>query len=209
MARWLKTAGMGKQSLVLDLGCGKGAVAVEVARTAGCRVVGVDAFEPFLVRARELAERRGVSSLCDFQLGIAQQRRGRRYDAVILLNVVPFEQAIPLARRLTKPDGYYLVDDAVHVKRDDDVFPTARDVADAIEDVDDRVVRAKVWTRAEVRSRERSNYELLRKNAAALARKNPRDRELLSECLRRQRAGIEDLTGDIRPACWLVRRGKR
>ncbi|MBX3381218.1 MAG: class I SAM-dependent methyltransferase [Phycisphaeraceae bacterium] len=210
MARWLKSAGVGEKSRVLDLGCGKGAVAVEIARAIGCFVTGVDAFEPFVMSCRGLAAVKGVGSRCDFRVGLAERVGSTRYDAVVLLNLFPYERAIPIARRLTKPGGYYLLDDAVAVGAGakEASFPTARDVAEAIEFAGDRVARFKVWTKPEVQRRERANYELLRRNAAELARASPKDGSLLSECLRRQRAGIAELSGVIRPACWLVRRGK-
>ncbi|MBX7184070.1 MAG: class I SAM-dependent methyltransferase [Vicinamibacteria bacterium] len=43
-----------RESLVLDLGCGKGAVAVALAEHLGLRVEGIDAFPPFLRAARAL-----------------------------------------------------------------------------------------------------------------------------------------------------------
>ena len=210
MARWLKGAGIGKSSRVLDLGCGKGAVAVEVARATGCFVTGVDAFEPFVMSCRGMAAVKGVGDRCEFRTGLAEKFRGGSYDAVVLLNVFPYERAIPIARRLTNPGGLYLIDDAVASGRgaNDSAFPTARDVSQTIEARGDRVERSKVWTKAQVLKRERANYELLRKNAKALTRERPDDRDLIAECLGRMRAGIADLSAEIRPACWLVRRGR-
>ncbi len=210
MARWLKWAGIGRSSRVLDLGCGKGGVAVEVARATGCLVTGVDAFEPFVMSCRGMAAVKGVGDRCDFRTGLAEKFRGGSYDAVVLLNVFPYERAIPIARRLTKPGGLYLIDDAVASGRgaNDSAFPTARDVAQAVEAKGDRVERSKVWTKAEVQKRERASYELLRKNAKSLTKERPEDRDLIAECLGRMRAGIADLSAEIRPACWLVRRGR-
>ncbi len=44
---------------VVDLGCGKGAVAVEVAEKLNLKVCGIDLFEPFMESCKELAESRG------------------------------------------------------------------------------------------------------------------------------------------------------
>ena len=168
---------------MLDLGCGKGAVAVEVASRIGCRVLGIDAFAPFVADC----------------------------DAVVLLNVFPFERAIGVARRLTKPGGCYVIDDAIAVKRtrDSSHFPSSADIERAIEDAGDREEQSKVWSGAEVRSREKAVYELLRKNAEAGVRKRAADRALIEECLRRKRAAISELSGSVRPGWWLVRRGRK
>ncbi|MBX3388519.1 MAG: class I SAM-dependent methyltransferase [Phycisphaeraceae bacterium] len=210
-ARRLKRAGLGPESRVLDLGCGKGAVAVEIARRIGCRVLGVDAFAPFIADCRDLARARGVENLCEFRVGVAERIRLRGFDAVVLLNVFPFEQAIRIARRLTKPGGWYIFDDAVALKRRRDTahLPTPADVERTIEDADDRVLDSKVWSGAEVRSRERAIYKLLRTNAGRVITNGAADRALLEECLRRKLAAISELSGSVRPGWWLARRGRR
>lgn len=209
MARWLASVGIRENSRVLDLGCGKGAVAIEVARATGCVVTGVDAFEPFVMSCRGLAAVKGVGSRCDFRVGLAERFRAEPFDAVVLLNLFPFERAIPIARRLVRPGGFYLIDDAVAIGTEHSSLPTAEEVGEAIGANGDRVERRKVWTRAEVRARESRNYALLRSNARALMKAAPKNRALLTECLARMKAGIADLTAEIRPACWLVRRGRR
>mgnify|MGYP001374620366 CR=1 FL=1 len=209
MARWLAGVGIREDSRVLDLGCGKGAVAIGVARATGCFVTGVDAFEPFVWSCRGLAAVRGVGSRCDFRVGLAERFRAEPFDAVVLLNLFPFERAVPIARRRTRPGGFYLIDDAVAIGTEQSPFPTARDVGEAIAAAGDRVERCKIWTKAEVRERERRNYALLRSNARALMKATPKNRALLTECLARMKAGIADLSSEIRPACWLVRRGRR
>ena len=49
---------------VIDLGSGKGAVTLEIAREIGCETVGVELFEPFVRSARALAESVGVARHC-------------------------------------------------------------------------------------------------------------------------------------------------
>lgn len=44
----LKSVGVEPDSTVIDLACGKGAVAVALAEQLGVRVEGIDAFQPFL-----------------------------------------------------------------------------------------------------------------------------------------------------------------
>ncbi|MFC1543543.1 SAM-dependent methyltransferase [Candidatus Neomarinimicrobiota bacterium] len=51
----LKPLGLpGAETSVLDLGCGKGAVSVTLAKELGFNVVGVDGFRPFLDEAMTL-----------------------------------------------------------------------------------------------------------------------------------------------------------
>ena len=55
------------QTKVLDLGCGKGAVSVQLAVKFGFHVLGIDAMVPFLDIASEKARLHTVSHLCEFK----------------------------------------------------------------------------------------------------------------------------------------------
>jgi len=63
MLRKLETRG----KRILDIGCGIGGPAFEMARTFDADVVGVDLEAPLIERAREDAERQGLSDRCTFQ----------------------------------------------------------------------------------------------------------------------------------------------
>ncbi len=213
MVHWLRDSGIGARSHVLDLGCGKGAVAVAVARSLDCRVLGIDAFDEFVGSCRELAVRFCLSDRCVFRTGLIESvaRSRQRFDAVLVLNVLPYERAIPIARRLTKPGGVYVFDDAVRVVRsgDESPFPSADDVASVIERAGDRVERWRIWSGREVIRRDRAAYRLLARAARAIVKGDIRHAGVLRECLRRQRGAIAELSGPIRPACWLVRRARK
>ncbi len=56
-------------STALDLGCGKGDVAIAIAKRFGWRVTGIDACKPFIETASVEAERAGVRQLCTFHVG--------------------------------------------------------------------------------------------------------------------------------------------
>ncbi|MBY0113542.1 MAG: class I SAM-dependent methyltransferase [Phycisphaerales bacterium] len=214
---WLRESGLTRRHTLLDLGCGKGAVAIAAGEAIGCHTVGVDAFEPFLASARAAAERSGIDALCDFRRGDVHRfgaRPRRTFDAVVMLNVLPFDDALPIARRLTAPGGVYILDDAVLVRgasaHDSSAHnaPTAAEVRAVVEHLGDRVEREHIDSRAEVLRRGRGLLTKLRANARTLARQHPRHAALIRECLERQRDALTQLAGPIRPACWLVRRSR-
>jgi len=64
MLRGIETKG----KRILDVGCGIGGPAFEMARTFGADVVGVDLEAPLIARAREAAERQGHADRCKFQV---------------------------------------------------------------------------------------------------------------------------------------------
>lgn len=202
---------------MLDLGCGKGAVAVALASRLRCRVVGVDAFEPFIEAARSYAQRRRAAKQCDFRVGRIEAfgRAVEKFDAVVILGVCPFDQAAALARRSTRPGGVYLIDDALQVEAHADDHsncmgfcgvPTLEQARRKLEAHGDRIERIQVMSRRDTLNSETKTLNQLRRQAALMIRQNPSRRKLLHECLQRQAEAIEVLTGPLRGVMWLVRR---
>jgi SAM-dependent methyltransferase len=70
---------------VLDVACGRGASAIHLARTIGCRVVGIDLSDANVEVASEAAHQAGVADLCTFMTGDAESLTDKdaRFDAVI------------------------------------------------------------------------------------------------------------------------------
>ena len=67
----LEFAGVGKNDVVYDLGCGDGRIVVTAAKKYGARGIGVD-IDPVRVKeARELAKKEGVEHLVEIRLGDA------------------------------------------------------------------------------------------------------------------------------------------
>lgn len=54
---------------VLDLGCGKGAVSIAIAKELRFKVYGIDLMEAFIEEARTYASKFGVAELCRFDVG--------------------------------------------------------------------------------------------------------------------------------------------
>jgi SAM-dependent methyltransferase len=117
----LRAGGLGEGARVLDLGCGKGAAAVRLARELGARVTGVDGFLPFIEEARRRAAEAGVAGRCDFRHGdlrraVAEAERDP-VDAALLVSVGrglgggDLARTIGQLRRAVRPGGLILFDD--------------------------------------------------------------------------------------------------
>jgi SAM-dependent methyltransferase len=92
---------------VIDLGCGEGAEAVELAERGAARVLGVDIDLPALERARARAARAGVSDRCSFADSTSEQA-----DVIVALD--SFEHFLDLPGMLVRmhsmlrPGGFIL-----------------------------------------------------------------------------------------------------
>lgn len=97
---------------VLDVGCGIGVGPVVIARTHGCRVVGLDRSQRMIDWARRQARDAGVGDHVTFLVGnvLDLPFEDDRFDATITESVLAFvvdkERAIAEMVRVTKPGGY-------------------------------------------------------------------------------------------------------
>jgi len=103
---------------VLDLGCGKGAVAVKLATAFKCNCYGIDGIPEFIAAAKEKALVYGVETLCRFEVGdIRREIYGLGTFDVIILSAVGqvfgdyYTTLAMLSERLT-PDGIIVIGDA-------------------------------------------------------------------------------------------------
>ncbi len=199
---------------VLDLACGKGAASVEIASRHNAKVLGVDACTEFLNAARELAERKRVSSSCRFVQAdvraFARTHRAR-YDVALMIGLFPLAKAAPLLRSLVRKGGIYLIDDAVLDQANSDAadfegVPDAHACAAMIERLGDRVERRLLLPRSVIRSQNRTIHARLASAAASLAKSHPDLRRSLRAFVSRQREASAVLLGPLRPTIWVVRR---
>lgn len=114
----LRELGVTSESTVIDLGCGKGGVAVAIAAALECRVVGIDLFEPFVRAASAAAEQAGVARHCHFVHGgiVDLTESLTPADAVVyaaLGDVLgPLDDTITIIRQYAKQGGHVLVNDS-------------------------------------------------------------------------------------------------
>ncbi len=107
-----------KVNKVLDLGCGKGAVSIAIAKALGAEVKGFDLMSAFIAEAEMQAIKEGVHhhvefKIKDIHLAIEEERN---YDLVIygaLGDVLgPPEILLDKLKHTVHNEGYILIDDA-------------------------------------------------------------------------------------------------
>jgi cyclopropane-fatty-acyl-phospholipid synthase len=99
---------------VLDIGCGWGAMAMHLARTAGVEVVGLTLSQEQRRAAEREAERRGLAGRVSFRLEDYRQHSGR-YDRVVSVGMFEhvgrrnYQTFFDCVAQLLKPDGVALL----------------------------------------------------------------------------------------------------
>lgn len=213
----LRSAGVEPGSEVLDLACGKGAVAVALAEQLGVRVDGIDAFEPFVQAARDLAVERGVSGSCHFEQGDVRDllKGDGQYDVALLLSVGPvledYGHTIAGLRRLVRSGGYMLIEDGFLA---DGAAPAP--MAEAygghaetlrqLTACGDDLVQEFLCPSEDASAVNQKNNDLIRKRASIVREKYPAFEQLIDEYVARQERETRTLREDVLCAIWVLRK---
>lgn len=103
---------------ILDLACGKGAVAIELATELGATVKGVDLIPDFIIYARKKAKDYEVAERCTFEVGDVNEatQKERGWDCVVFSaagNILGTqEETLTKLKATLAPGGYILLDDS-------------------------------------------------------------------------------------------------
>ena len=106
-----------KETVILDTGCGKGAVSITLARRFGFRALGIDACDPLLDAAREKAREYGVENLCRFENHDIREytRKEHSFDIVVFASMGglfgTFRETAAILNRQVRKGGFCIIDD--------------------------------------------------------------------------------------------------
>jgi SAM-dependent methyltransferase len=104
VARMLELAGIGRDDVVYDLGCGDGRMVIAAAKTYGARGVGIELDPALLARCRAGAEREGVSKLVRFlDLDATKARLTEATVVAVYLLPESLETLVPIFERDLRP----------------------------------------------------------------------------------------------------------
>ncbi|WPB76466.1 methyltransferase domain-containing protein [Archangium violaceum] len=216
----LRPLGLSAGARVLDLGCGKGTVALALARELGPRVLGVDGFTPFVEEAKRRAEERGLSGLCEFRQGDLREAVAEveGVDVVMLLAVGRVlgdaAETVGALRRCVRPGGYMVINDGyvaegVALESSEDLkgYAHLEETRRRMQSHGDRLVGEELPSTEETDAYNASNTELIRRRAEALALRHPEAAERVRGFVAEQERQSRLLTTDLLNALWLLRRG--
>jgi len=203
---------------VLDLGCGKGAVALTLARQFCFQAMGIDFFEPFIQEARKRAEEMGITSLCQFVCDDIRNTLGeaRDFDVVIYASVGgvlgKFDECVAKLRRCVRPGGYMLIDDVFLADPDKVESPwyehcaTHQETLQQLTAHGDALLREVIIPTEDVKALNRQYTELIRRRAEKLAELHPEAADSLFWYVEKQERGSEIMETTVTSAVWLLQR---
>lgn len=114
---------------VVDLGSGKGAVSIAIARELGLAVHGIELFEPFVNSSHEAAEMAGVADRCLFSHGDIREMAGSIDVADVAVFAAlgdvlgPLDVTVGILRQYVRPGGFVVINDCCLREGVDVSFP--------------------------------------------------------------------------------------
>jgi len=214
-----KHAHLPKTARILDLACGKGAVAVKVAERLGVQVKGVDLLPGFVEYAAGKAREHGVSDLCVFTVGDVNEaaKTERDYDCVIFGaagNVLgdPVETLDKLKAAI-KPGGYILIDECylpddgerADIRYNNYEYLTESQWAALFQAADLTVIEAAVPDTTATTDSD-TGMAAITARAQELIAKYPSKRELFEGYIRSQQNEYDDLDSRLVGVTWMLRK---
>lgn len=192
-----------ENTMVLDLACGKGAVSVNLAKSLGCKVTGIDIIPEFIDFADKKAKEYGVENLCEFKVGDINEvvKVEKDYDIVILGAVGDVlgnpEETIEKLKSTVKKGRYICIDDAYGKDDSDENYLTREKWFEIFQKVGVQLINEKIIADDEVASINDEQQAFIVKRATELKEKYSEKAHLFTSYIRSQQAECEELENDI------------
>lgn len=200
-----------KETKVLDLACGKGAVSVNLAKELGCLVKGIDLIPEFIDFAVQKAQEFGVGELCDFAVGDITElvKTEKDYDIVILGAAGDVlgnsEETIKLLKKTVKNGGYIIIDDAYGNDESNPQYPTKEQWLEIFDKTGIKLIEDKVIDDDEIARLNDEQQKWIIKRANELKEKFPEKVCLFDSYIQIQQDECNELENEISGVTMLLK----
>lgn len=181
---------------VLDLGCGKGAVSIPVAKAINAKVLGIDGMPQFIEIAKEKSKEWGVEQSCAFTVDDIRIAVGglKNYNLVVICSVGPvlgnLIETLKVIENSLTPEGYVILDDAYRsqaTKIKSSEYLSEKQFFDQIALSNFMMVDSRTYDQKEMEKSDSEIYKKIEIRAKELVEKFPKRKALFESYLRAQR----------------------
>lgn len=203
-----------KNTKVLDLACGKGAVSIKVAKRFKCQVLGVDIMEDFIECANKKAIEHKVDNICKFKAEDITKTVNKigGYDIVILGAVGDVlgsqEETLVKLIKTIKTGGYIIIDDVYSKDENSNKYITKKQWAKLFNKLNLKLIKDSIATVDDITDTNNEQQKMIRKRAEELKFMHPDKASLFDEYVQSQNEECDELENDIIGVTLLLQRNK-
>jgi SAM-dependent methyltransferase len=202
-----------KNLRILDLGCGKGAVSINVAKEIECTIKGIDAMPDFIESAKKYAKEFNVEDKCDFEAGDIRIKIKELKDFdVIILGAIGsvFGDLYSTLKNLSgslNSSGYVLLDDGYI--QDESLTNYNRclrktDFYNQITYAGFEIVQEIIFEKDAIEDSDKIIYDSIEKRISELIKEYPDKKKLFNGYLKSQEYENYILANELITGTWLL-----
>lgn len=195
---------------ILDLACGKGALAVKIAEKLCVQVKGIDYMPEFIQVAQEKAKKYKVQDMCEFEIGDIRKsvRNEKNYDVVVLSAVGDVlgnvDETLKILSKIIVDGGYIIIDDTISA--DGEICPTKKQWLKSFDKAKLTLIDTKLLDESVLIKINSINQDYIETRAFELEQQYPKKAKLFREYVRKQREESNLLESELICVTWLLKK---
>jgi cyclopropane fatty-acyl-phospholipid synthase-like methyltransferase len=214
LARIVKENNAKESVKIIDLGCGKGTVLIELAQRVKSECLGIDGIKEFIDYANEQVRMRGITN-CKFKAGDIRRtdKIQGKYDFIILGSIGPVYGDYYTTMEKLKPllcdDGIIILDDGYIEERKDSTHATIgikKVLIDQIKTAGMEIIKEYLGDEISDKSEYEKQYQDIKIRCHELMLKYPNKKELFEGYIRKQKEEYHNLEEEITCSTMLIKR---
>jgi SAM-dependent methyltransferase len=202
---------------ILDLGCGKGAVSVQVSKSIGCKCYGIDAVPEYIEYAQHKAREFNVEHLCVFETGDIREKVKELcgFDIIILGAIGPvfgdYYTTLTTLSSCLYEHGIFIIDDGYITEHSDFSHPLIMKFGTIIQQIElagMKLMEDKVLPKDKVKNVNDDIFGNLQRRCNELIEKFPEKSRLFKDYLKKQEVEQDVLENKIVCSTMVIKRKK-
>lgn len=202
---------------ILDLGCGKGAASIKVAKAFGCKCHGIDAIPEFIAYAQKKSIENNVADLCRFEVGDIREKVKAldNFNVIILGSIGPvfgdYHTTLTTLLECLSDSGIIIIDEGYIEDDSNFIHPLIQKQATIFKQIHSagmELIREVIADKNKIKDSDGFIIENLKKRCLELIDKYPQKKDLFLNYIRKQYEENDVLENDVICSTMVIRKIK-